>query len=107
MANETPPEPVSLGLKEAMEYLIHRGEINGQRLHLYNKDGDPFLVLPQGYRIENVAALFPPRIIKENITFLDADSFCRYVSAQKTPDSLVLAECNPVAPHFLAVLDYH
>ncbi|MBF8281292.1 MAG: hypothetical protein HW378_207 [Anaerolineales bacterium] len=107
MANEIPSGPANSGLKEAIHFLLERGEVTGQALQLSRRDSDPFLVLPVGYRIECVAGLFPPRLIKENITFRDADSFCRYVSVQKTPDSLVLAGWNTEVPHFLAVLDYH
>jgi uncharacterized protein YfdQ (DUF2303 family) len=92
--------------KEAIEELMRAG---GALTGVVQTGGDPVLVLPPGYKIENIAALLPPTRVKQNVRLLDAGSFCDYVNRFKNADTIIVAtlEEKGTGPCLKAVIDYH
>jgi len=73
-------------------------------------DGIPYVVVPEGYRVEDMEHLLPrPRQRKASVQFSSPASFCEYVKAYGGPiglsDTVLFA--NDEAHSITAVLDYH
>lgn len=70
-------------------------------------DGDPFVVVPSGMKVESLAHLCPPKRIKQTPRFNEVGSFIDYVNRFKTEETLVFANVTENSAEFSAVLDYH
>lgn len=70
-------------------------------------DGDPYAVMPNGYKVESLAALRPPTRIKTNVRLDTPDAFATYVNRFKDEHTLIFAEVTDTGAKFVAVLDYH
>lgn len=69
--------------------------------------GTPLLVLPQGYKVESLKAHLPPQRVEQHPQFVDAPSFCAYVSRFKSKATALFAAVTDAGCSVLAVLDYH
>ncbi len=69
--------------------------------------GVPFLVIPDGMKLESLERLIPPQRIKRHVQFLEASSFCDYVNKFKNSNTLIFANVSESGCKFLAILDYH
>ena len=98
-------------LKEALDRLLALGA--DPKPAKVQPDGDPFVVIPAGTMVQNLAHLVPPKNIKQAPSFMECSSFVDYVNRFKTEHtqifvqvSIVDAVCSPGA-NFVAMLDYH
>ena len=73
------------------------------------EDGVPYVVIPEGHRVESLKDLLPPPLDRRaSVVMQDAGSFIAYVNDFKTPTSrtFVLVEREKGAS-FNSILDYH
>lgn len=83
-------------------------ELGGDYQPIVAEDnGDPFMLVPTGMKVENLALLVPPKRIKQTPQFLEVGSFIDYVNRFKTEATLIFANVTETAATFNAVLDYH
>lgn len=72
--------------------------------------GTPFVVVPEGYRLEQLGQLLPQPVRKTGTTNLhDADSFIAYVNDHKAPESRIYVDADFESGRikFAAVLNEH
>jgi uncharacterized protein YfdQ (DUF2303 family) len=69
--------------------------------------GDPFIVVPSGMKVENLAGLCPPTRIRRAVSLLESGSFIDYVNRFKQDSTMVFADVGADSGKFVAVLDYH
>lgn len=84
----------------------HAGEADGR--------GVPFVVVPDGYKIEKLELLLPnPIITRQSIAVRDIGSFSGYAKKYRNTDSVVFANDGwsgdplKVNPSVVAIFDYH
>jgi uncharacterized protein YfdQ (DUF2303 family) len=70
-------------------------------------DSDPFMVVADGFRVENMASFCPPQRIKRSVQLLEAESFCAYVNRFKNADTLIFCDMTENGCSFTAMIDYH
>ena len=103
----TPSNPIvpTVYSTDAINRLI---ELGGSVASIQERTGgDPFLVIPNGCKIEPIAHLAPPKRIKQVATLTDADSFIGYVNRFKLPQTQIFASVSDTAASLCAVFDYH
>lgn len=66
-----------------------------------------FIVIPAGYKAEDISAFLPLPRIKQSVVMLEAASFADYVNRYKSEQTLIFVEVSDTGAKFLAVLDYH
>lgn len=68
--------------------------------------GAQFVVVPDAYRVQDLEHLLDAPMRKKGMfSMLDADSFCRFIAANLTPDTRLYG--NRLAPSFRAVFNDH
>lgn len=96
------------GGADLVEKLVQLGgTIKPQVLQTPNGESDPFILVPQGAGILNLASVCPPQRIEKTVRLQDVESFCAYVKRFQTEDSLIFCNLAAEGCTFLAVLDYH
>lgn len=88
---------------EAIEKLLATGR--AQQAVQFPDGGYPFYIKPNG-EAEDVSKFFPPNRIKQNVTLIDAKSFCEYVNLFMG-NTMIFANVLSDVATFTAVLDYH
>jgi uncharacterized protein YfdQ (DUF2303 family) len=96
---------VSTESKEAIDRLIDLGAALGAIRE--PPKGDPFVIVPVGFKTESLAPFLPPARIKQNVVMLEAGSFADYVNRFKTDNTLIFADVTDTGAKFVAILDYH
>lgn len=69
--------------------------------------GEPFLVIPDKYRVHSLKNLLPPTRIEQDVVLLEHGSFADYVNRFKTDETLIFAHLTNSGATFVALLDYH
>ena len=84
-------------------------ELGGAVAEPKDQEGhDPLVIIPNGCKIENLSALYPPRYIKQTVQLTAAAAFVDYVNRFKRPETLIFAALGDDPPAtVLAVFDYH
>lgn len=91
-----------------LKALLELGAKAPQVINAGNDNGKvPLVVIPNGQKVESLAAFFPPQRIKQGVVLLECSSFIAYVNRFKTPDTLIFANLTEDGATFRAVLDYH
>ncbi|WP_342640913.1 DUF2303 family protein [Rhodoligotrophos ferricapiens] len=90
---------------DALEML--RNGIAASFAPIDNPSGGKTLLVPEGYRAENLPPIDPPLSdhIKQRITLLDTASFIAYVNDFKTAETRIIADNQALG--FQAIFDYH
>lgn len=91
--------------KETIDRLLELGAGLTGAANTPAVDGDPYLVIPSGCKLENLAHLYPPTRIRQHVRLDDAASFAQYVGYFKTDATQIFADLERA--NFTAVLDYH
>jgi uncharacterized protein YfdQ (DUF2303 family) len=69
-------------------------------------DGKPYVIVPEGFRTEVIADVFPnPGRASGTVRLRDASSFIQYFNRQKRQESLIYASLDPA--RILGVIDDH
>lgn len=94
-------------VKAALEAGKKIGELLAQgTVHRVTGDTKPFLLLPQGYTMQDMETHLPePLAARSTVTLNDAESFVGYINRFKDADTVVFA--NLEDRKFEAVIDYH
>jgi uncharacterized protein YfdQ (DUF2303 family) len=92
--------------KESIDRIIELGCLSAEP-KTTDLNGDQFLLVPTGMKVESLAHLTAPKRIKRNVALLEAASFAAYVNRFKSEDTLVFASVSETGAHFTAMLDYH
>ena len=71
------------------------------------QEGDPFVLVPNGMKVESLEHLCPPRRIQRCVKLFEADSFCEYVNRFKVPNTLIFACSSESGVLFTGMLAYH
>lgn len=69
--------------------------------------GDPFVILPQNYRTEDISKFLAPTRIQQLPQLIEAGSFIDYVNRFKTGDTMIFANVTDTGATLVAMLDYH
>ncbi len=68
---------------------------------------DPFIVVPNDCKVENLGAYVQPSVIKATPLFREMDSFIAYVAKWSNPDTTIFANPAPDSLEVTAIIDYH
>lgn len=91
--------------KESIQALFDAGLIHAKPVVV--KDGDPFIVLPQHYRAEDISKFLAPTRIKQTPAMIEAGSFIDYVNRFKSDDTLIFANVTDCGAMLIGIIDYH
>ncbi len=69
--------------------------------------GDTVMVVPQGFKIEDVTKYCTPNRIRQAVNLTTPEAFSTYVNRFKDTDTLIFAKVTDADATFKAVLDYH
>jgi uncharacterized protein YfdQ (DUF2303 family) len=92
--------------RDALQLLLDAGATSRLMVD-HNLDADPFTVVPNHFKAEDLSRFFPPNRIKSTVTLTTPASFVEYVNRFKDIDSLIFAKVTDTMGVFKAVLDYH
>lgn len=107
MSNYNPPAPPAS--PESKTIFEHAQRLTEPVYPVGNFDGVPAMLRPPGWVLEPIPGWEQqqPRRVEETVTMHTAESFSRYVSTFKNPNTAIFADLTPVAGTFVAVIDYH
>lgn len=102
MTEELIAQPLTTPLREAMDAGAALARI--QTIDPYADEGLPYIVVPDGYKLEDLEHILPAPTRKRGTTDLtDAKSFIAVVKSQKRPETSLYSTINP--PSFTAVFN--
>lgn len=101
--SETPGAPGACA--ETVQKLLDAGRAAANVVTGHN--GEPFLVIPNGYKVQDISEFLPPYYINTHENFEDADSFSEYLKRFKDESTLIFGHVDPDGCKLRAILDYH
>lgn len=87
----------------AVRVLIEHGAGVGKAKENSAQHGEPYAVVPEGWKLAELPTLDTPRHPKGNLPLRDAASFVRWVNDHKVPETRIYAALDPAK--FVAVID--
>lgn len=89
--------------KDALQMIVDNGACRA----VFTTGCDPFVIIPNSLKVEDVQRFYPPTRIRQTVNLTTPGSFADYVNRFKDADTLMFAKVTDTDGQFLAVLDYH
>jgi uncharacterized protein YfdQ (DUF2303 family) len=83
------------------------GKIEIKVAEQHGKQGTPFIVIPEGFKLDSLADLMPVAEKRLKAQFDELDSFNRYVNEHKNDDTRIFSHVDGEGCSFEAIIDFH